>query len=383
MDVIFKITASKYLPQLPIVNGQLIILKDTEAMYYDINDSRHRVSLASGVATVVVDEFATTIGVGNAPTPGDLLEVGNGQVIDSEGNLLPEDEQVRSNAFRVTRDGIAIAQYDVQTETGLKLSDREYIGNKVIQIGDDPTDAEYPSAKAVKDYVESLPEPMVFKGSLGSEGTITELPDASTSNTGFTYKVITDGTYDSKNAKSGDTFISDGSEWILIPSGDEPSGTVTNVNAEGSEGIEVTGGPISSSGTFVIKGLPATPDSAGTMSAQDKQKMNNTNIGYGECTTDVGTTIKVVELIGNTKWALQPGSLAFVKFTNGSTAESPTLNVNDTGAKAIHYKRGEVPPELISPGDIATLLYDGSHYNLISIDTSPKVTYSDETLNIL
>ena len=30
----------------------------------------------------------------------------------------------------------------------------------------------------------------------------------------------------------GDTFVSDGSQWVLIPSGDEPSGTVTNVGIE-------------------------------------------------------------------------------------------------------------------------------------------------------
>ena len=51
---------------------------------------------------------------------------------------------------------------------------------------------------------------MIFKGSLGTGGTITSLPTASNSNTGFTYKVITAGTYASQVAKVGDTFISDG-----------------------------------------------------------------------------------------------------------------------------------------------------------------------------
>jgi hypothetical protein len=47
----------------------------------------------------------------------------------------------------------------------------------------------------VKTAIDNLPEPMVFKGSLGTGGTITSLPTASTSNTGYTYKVITAGTY--------------------------------------------------------------------------------------------------------------------------------------------------------------------------------------------
>jgi glucose dehydrogenase len=48
---------------------------------------------------------------------------------------------------------------------------------------------------------------MIFKGSLGTGGTITSLPTASSANEGFTYKVITAGTYASQTAKVGDTII--------------------------------------------------------------------------------------------------------------------------------------------------------------------------------
>lgn len=97
--------------------------------------------------------------------------------------------------------------------------------------------------------------PMVFKGSLGTGGTITTLPTASSDNIGYTYKVITDGTYASQSAKAGDTFVSDGSTWILIPSGDEPAGTVTSVGITVPTGLSVTpnsSNPITSSGTFAI-----------------------------------------------------------------------------------------------------------------------------------
>lgn len=105
-------------------------------------------------------------------------------------------------------------------------------------------------AKTIADYVQgtvnALPEPMVFKGSLGTGGTISSLPEASSSNEGFTYKVITDGTYAGQKAKIGDLFISNGTAWNLVPSGDEPSGTVTNV----ATGTGLTGGPITTSGTI-------------------------------------------------------------------------------------------------------------------------------------
>ena len=87
--------------------------------------------------------------------------------------------------------------------------------------------------------IGNLPEPMVFKGSLGTGGTITVLPTAEASNEGHTYKVIKDGTYAGQAAKVGDTFISTGSRWELIPSGDEPSGTVTSITLNATTPIAI------------------------------------------------------------------------------------------------------------------------------------------------
>lgn len=109
------------------------------------------------------------------------------------------------------------------------------------------------NVNTVNTKIDNLPEPMIFKGSLGTGGIITTLPTASSDNKGFTYKVITDGTYAGQTAKIGDTFISDGTAWVLIPSGDEPSGTVTNVAVTSTDGSAIiTGSPITSSGTIDI-----------------------------------------------------------------------------------------------------------------------------------
>lgn len=114
------------------------------------------------------------------------------------------------------------------------------------------TGTDVTTGKAVAAALATLPEPMVFKGSLGTGGTITTLPTASSSNKGYVYKVITAGTYASQSAKVGDTFISDGSAWVLIPSGDEPSGTVTNVAVANGGGLTVSGSPITLSGTITV-----------------------------------------------------------------------------------------------------------------------------------
>ena len=82
------------------------------------------------------------------------------------------------------------------------------------------------SAKKANDRIDDLPLPMVFKGTLGTGGTISTLPTASSENEGYVYIVITDGTYAGQVAKAGDTFVSDGSAWVLIPSADESGALV-------------------------------------------------------------------------------------------------------------------------------------------------------------
>ena len=92
---------------------------------------------------------------------------------------------------------------------------------------------------------------MIFMGTLGTNGTVTSLGSAQAATLGQAYKVITAGTYGGVAAKVGDMIVcgeptSGTYQWILIPSGDEPSGTVTSIAT--TDGL--TGGTITSSGTL-------------------------------------------------------------------------------------------------------------------------------------
>lgn len=124
--------------------------------------------------------------------------------------------------------------------------------------------------------IEDLPEPMVFRGSLGTGGTITSLPTDGTATVGDTYKVITAGTYASKTAKVGDTFIcltktSSANTWELIPSGDEPNGTVTSITLKATSPISIDSfSAITTSGTRTLShaNSGATAGSYGDSSAQ-------------------------------------------------------------------------------------------------------------------
>lgn len=164
------------------------------------------------------------------------------------GNVT-NDKQVKATSSAVVGNNIVL--FDGTTGDAVKDS-----GKAIVTTAPDgnSTDNQIPTAKAVFTAIDNLPEPMIFKGSLGTGGTITTLPSASASNEGFVYKVIEAGTYQSLVCKVGDTVISNGSEWVLIPSGDEPSGTVTSVGGQGASGshLNVSGSPITSSGTLEI-----------------------------------------------------------------------------------------------------------------------------------
>lgn len=148
-------------------------------------------------------------------------------------------------------------------------------------ISSSSTDNDLATAKAVNDAIIALPSPMVFKGSLGTGGTITTLPTASAANEGYTYKVITAGTYAGQVAGVGDMFIcgkpdsASSYSWILIPAGDEPEGTVTSVGVSVPTGFSVSNTPITSSGTIAITfasgySLPTTANQTAWSAKYDK-----------------------------------------------------------------------------------------------------------------
>lgn len=142
----------------------------------------------------------------------------------------------------------------------------------------DGTSTDAISGMGVKAALDTLPEPMVYKGSLGVGGTIADLPMDGSATIGDTYKVITEGDYGNNtyHAKVGDTFIcftktSSANTWTLIPSGDEPSGTVTSITIKATSPIAVnSSSAITTSGTRTISHVESgvTASSYGDSSAQ-------------------------------------------------------------------------------------------------------------------
>ena len=83
---------------------------------------------------------------------------------------------------------------------------------------------------------------------------------------------------------------------------------------------------------------------------------------YASCSTAASTAAK--EINDLTGFSLRTGATIRVKFANSNTAQNPTLNVNNTGAKSI-YKYGSSSAGITAgssweSGAVVTLTYDGT-----------------------
>lgn len=175
------------------------------------------------------------------------------------------DTVITKDSANLITSGAVSAELDKKMDSSMRNSADGVAGldgNSKINVSQIPTtdeynvDSAYPvTGKAIEEAMNTLPNPMLYKGSLGTGGTITALPTASASNEGFTYKVITSGTYAGQSAKVGDVFISNGTEWTIIPSGDEPEGTVISVGMSVPTGLKIKEGtsPVTTSGTIEIQ----------------------------------------------------------------------------------------------------------------------------------
>lgn len=163
------------------------------------------------------------------------------------------------------------------------------------------------------------------------------------------------------------------------------NGTVTSV----ATGAGLTGGTITESGTIKAK---LKSETLSSLTATDRSTTSNreypveldkdgnlaVNVpwanttysnaslgqGYGTCSTAAATTEKAVTL---SNYALVINGVVTVKFTNAVPA-SATLKVNGKDAKAIYHKGAAIAAGVISAGDTATFMYNGSQYHLIALD---------------
>lgn len=82
---------------------------------------------------------------------------------------------------------------------------------------------------------------------------------------------------------------------------------------------------------------------------------------YAVCNTAMGTQEKTISISG---FVLAAGAKVTVKFSNGNSAASPTLNVSGKGAKDIYYNGAPVSKNFIKRESVHEFVYDGAHWLL-------------------
>ena len=106
--------------------------------------------------------------------------------------------------------------------------------------------------------------------------------------------------------------------------------------------------------------------------------------GYGTCSTATSTAAKTSSITG---YSLATGGLVAIKFSNAVNANA-TLNISSKGAKPIYYKGQAVTAGIINANSTALMMYDGTNYNIVSVDDdiiddsqlSTSSTYSSQKI---
>lgn len=129
-----------------------------------------------------------------------------------------------------------------------------------------------------------------------------------------------------------------------------------------STGTTTTGWIAGSVNTFTFDG------SAWVRDYWNNTTYSNASLGQGyiaNCSTDTATKAKTATL---SSYSLTTGGIVAVRFTKGNTATSPTLNIQEKGAKAIYYNGAALTDtKMIEAGDVVTFIYS-SQYHIIAIN---------------
>lgn len=134
-----------------------------------------------------------------------------------------------------------------------------------------------------------------------------------------------------------------------------------------SDGVSITVDPSAAATVGDIEEIKATISDV-------ESEISRTNLLWSTCTSDAGETALVADA---DNFKLVSGAMISIRFPNAVPAGA-TLNISGTGARPIYYVGSAIIEDVIAAGVLATFLYDGTRYNLLTIDKMAKVVQSIE-----
>lgn len=283
-------------------------------------------------ATVTLGSAASkTAGTaaGNVPTIGTALgTTANVPIVnDGTGKLKPHASGVAlGTAAFDNSTSFATAAQGTLAANAMPKSGGAFTG--VVTLKANPTTA---LGAATKQYVDeqistgiAASDAMVFKGTLGTSGTVTALPTTNVK-LGDTYKVITAGTYAGQVCKIGDLLVATAGgtspTWAYVPSGDE----ATTFIKYGTSGVTLSTTPQTGTvtvGEAAIKQVDATIAAGSTSVNLPTSKAVNDFVLSKGYTANVGTITGVTAGAG---------------LTGGGTSGTVALALTATGVTASTY----------------------------------------------
>lgn len=87
---------------------------------------------------------------------------------------------------------------------------------------------------------------------------------------------------------------------------------------------------------------------------------------YATCSTAAGTAAKVATITPGSNFSLETGARVSVKFDAANSVSSPTLNINQSGAKTIRFRGAALTSSLFywAAGSVVDFVYDGTYWNM-------------------
>ena len=129
------------------------------------------------------------------------------------------------------------------------------------------------------------------------------------------------------------------------------------------------------------------PDQQEALGVAAKANANEAKLGYYVCDTDADVAAKIIVAAN---YVLGVGGSIKVKMTNANTADAVTLNINNTGTKALFYNGAQASStNSWEAGEVIEVYYDGTNYQasntqgggnlsiIHEIDTTTEYTNKD------
>ena len=169
-------------------------------------------------------------------------------------------------------------------------------------------------------------------------------------------------------------------EYITISSTNEQDQTVYSWEKIGSTDIDLSGYYTSTQTDAAISAALAdystTTQMTSAINTAVSGKQNAITdgaiigLGYGVCSTAAAVAAKEATI---TSFLLMKNMPITIKFNSAISAANSTLNITNTGAKPLYLEGTALLPNVILGGMIATIIYDGTNYNIVNFGYAKNI----------